>query len=274
MSLYEVGRFFLHELRNNKLNQRCAAVTYNFLMAIPPTLLFLFSLVPYLPLHHVQGTILSTLRLVTPNDKAYNNISNIIIDFMSKEQTGVLSFGVLLTLYYSSNGMLGLIKSFERSSHIYIARSGIRKRWTAIKLTVLLMLVALLSLVVLIIQSEAVNELILEIFNNTILVRLLSIAIIIFIILIAISVIYTYGPSLKHKMQFFSPGSIFATVFSVLTTIVFSFLVNNFINYSKVYGSIGTLMAFMVWLWLNTMVILVGYELNVSIILAKNANKE
>jgi membrane protein len=274
MSLYEVGRFFLKELWNNKLNERCAAVTYNFLMAIPPTLLFLFSLVPYLPLRNVQDTILYTLRLVTPNDKAYINVSTLIIDFMNKEQTGVLSVGILFTLFFSSNGMLALIRSFERSSHIYNPRTGLRKRWIAIKLTVLLMLVALLSLVVLIIQSEEVNELILSVFNNTFFVRLLSIAIIVFIILFAISVIYTYGPSLKHKMRFFSPGSIFATILSVITTGVFYFLVNNFINYSKVYGSIGTLMAFMVWLWLNTMVILVGYELNVSIILAKKANED
>ena len=274
MSLYEVGRFFLKGLWNSKMNERCAAVTYNFLMAIPPTLLFLFSLVPYLPLENAQDTILYTLRLITPNENAYTNVSSIIIDFMNKEQTGVLSIGILFTLFFSSNGMLALIRSFERASHIYRTRSGLRKRWTAIKLTVMLILVALLSLAVLIIQSEAVNELILSIFNNTIIVRLLSIAIIIFIILFAISVIYTYGPSLKHRMKFFSPGSIFATFLSVATTTVFYFLVNNFINYSKVYGSIGTLMAFMVWLWLNTMVILVGYELNVSIILAKNANEE
>ena len=89
-----------------------------------------------------------------------------------------------------------------------------------------------------------------------------------------ISLIYTYGPSLVHKFSFVSPGSVFATVLSVITTVVFFFLVNNFINYNKVYGSIGTLMAFMVWVWLNTMVILLGFELNVSILLGKFSNNE
>ena len=76
-----------------------------------------------------------------------------------------------------------------------------------------------------------------------------------------------------------SVGAIFATVMSIVTTVVFFFLVNNFINYNKVYGSIGTLMAFMVWMWLNTFIIIIGYELNVSILLGKisrtqNAIKE
>jgi membrane protein len=273
MSLYDVSRFFFKEVKNNKLNTRCASVTYNFLMAIPPTLLFLFSLVPYLPLRNVQDTILATVRLVSPNNNAYINISTVIIDFMSKEQTGLLSFGILLTIFYSSNGMMGLIRSFEKATPIYIQRSGIRKRWTAIKLTFLLICVAILSIAALIIQTEALNELILSVFDNTIVVRILSVAIVSFVILVAISVVYTYGPALKHKMNFFSPGAVFATILSILVTAVFYFLVNNFINYNKVYGSIGTLMAFMVWLWLNTMVILLGYELNVSIIMAKNANE-
>jgi membrane protein len=273
MSVYDVSRFFFKEVRNNKLNVRCAAVTYNLLMAIPPTLLFLFSLVPYLPLRNVQDTILATVRMMTPNNNAYINISTIIIDFMNKEQTGVLSFGIFLTIFYASNGMMGLIRSFEKATPIYIQRSAIRKRLTAIKLTFLLMGVALLSLAVLIIQTESLNGLILSVFDNTVVLRVLSIVIVSFIILVAISVIYTYGPSLKYKMKFFSPGSVFATILTILATTVFYFLVNNFINYNKVYGSIGTIMAFMVWIWLNTMVILLGYELNVSIILAKNANK-
>lgn len=275
LSLLVVSRFFFQGLRKSRLNVSCAAVTYNFLMAIPPTMLFLFSLIPYLPLNDVQDTILSTLRLVTPNNNIYIKLSTLVVDFMNNERTGVLSFGLLLTLFYSSNGMMGLIRNFEKALPIYVKRSGLRKRWTAIKLTFMLLGVAVVSLAVLIIQSQSLNGLILKVFDNTHVIRWVSLIIVVLIIFCAISVIYTYGPSLSHKFKFVSPGSVFATILSVLTTTVFYFLVNNFINYNKVYGSIGSLMAFMVWLWLNTMVILLGYELNVGILMAhtsKNKN--
>ena len=108
-SLYQVGRFFAMELRSHNFNMRVAAVTYNLLMAIPPTMLFLFSLVPYLPLKDVQETILNTLRLITPNQRIYENIQSVVVDFMNKPRRDVLSFGVLLTLFFSSNGMMGLM---------------------------------------------------------------------------------------------------------------------------------------------------------------------
>lgn len=270
-SLYDVSRFFIREIRENRLNVRCAAVTYNFLMAIPPSLLFLFSLVPYLPLRNVQDTILSTLRLIIPSTNTYISISTVVVDFMNNERGDILSFGILLTLFFSSNGMMGLLHSFERSVPVYIKRSNLHKRWTAIKLTVMMLMVMILTIAALIIQSQALNELILKIFDNTAVIRIVSIAIVILVMLLTISAIYTYGPKLSHKLPFISPGSVFATIFCVLTTGVFFFLVNNFINYNKVYGSIGSLMAFMVWVWLNILVILLGYELNVSILLAKTA---
>lgn len=270
LSLYDVGRFFIMELKSNRINVSCAAVTYNFLMAIPPTLLFLFSLVPYFPLHNVQKTILTTLRYVTPNAKAFRAVSDIVVDFMNNEQAGVLSSGILLTLYFSSNGMMMLLHNFDRTLPIYKARSGFKKRWTAIKLTVLLIGVAILSLGVLIIQTQALNEFILSIFNNTLLPRMLSLIIVTLIVFMAISIIYKYGPSLHDRFSFVSTGSVFATILCVIVTAVFFFLVNNFISYNKVYGSIGSIMAVMVWVWLNTLVILIGYELNVSILLAKN----
>lgn len=275
LSLYEIGRFFIKELHSNNLFDSCAAVTYNFVMAIPPTLLVLFSLVPYLPLEGVQATILDTLRIITPNDRIYQSVSTVVTDFMNNERADVLSSGILLTLFFSSNGMMGLIRSFERKHlSVYVPRSGLKMRWEAIKLTVMLLLVALLSIAVLIIQAQALNHIILEIFNNTWIVRIFSVIVVLFINFSAISVIYRYGPSLRQKVKFVSPGSVVATLLSGITSTVFFFLVNNFIHYNKVYGSIGTLMAFMVWLWLNTLVILIGYNLNVSVLLGKQSREE
>lgn len=273
-SLYQIGKFFFRELKDSNMNVRVAAVTYNFLMCIPPTMLFLFSLVPYLPLNDVQHTILQTLQTLTPNQRIYDSVSKVVVDFMNTEHRDVLSFGILLTLFFSSNGMMGLMRNFDRSLTVYKKRSGLSRRWTAIKLTVLLLCVVIVSLAILIIQSESLNAFVLRIFGNIIAVKLLSGLIFILIIFSAISIIYAYGPSLTHRFRFVSAGSVFATLLSAITTTVFFFLVNNILNYNKVYGSIGTLIAFMVWMWLNTFVILLGYELNVSILLGKISRTE
>lgn len=269
LSLYQIGKFFFRQIGNVKLSERVAAVTYNLLMAIPPTMLFLFSLVPYLPLRHVEQTILSTLRLMIPNERVRDSLSTVIVDFMNTERTDLLSFGLLLTLFFSSNGMMGLMRSFDRSLSIYRERTDLKRRWTAIKLTFMLIWVVILSLAVFILQTELLNVWLIRIFGNVLAIRLCSLLLLALIMFCSISIVYTYGPSLSHKFKFVSPGSVLATVLIILVTTVFFYLVNNFINYNQIYGSIGSLIAFMVWMWLNTLIVLLGYELNVSILLGK-----
>ncbi|MDR3681778.1 MAG: YihY/virulence factor BrkB family protein [Flavipsychrobacter sp.] len=273
-SLYEVVRYFFIEIGNLKLSEKAAAVTYNFLMAMPPTFLILFSLVPYLHLSDVQKTILTTLQFITPNNNAYHSVSTIVIDFMNTQRRGFLSFGIVLVLFFSSNGVMGLMRSFDRNESLYKKRTGLQRRWTAIKLTFVLLCQAMVSLAVLILQVNKLNSWILHTFHNLIAVKIVSIVILILIVFVAISIIYTYGPSLTQKVKFISAGSIFATLFTMLITSIFFFLVNNFINYNRFYGSVGTVTAFMVWVWLNVLVILLGYELNVSLILGKLSHVE
>ena len=273
LTLYQISKFFFSRIGNVKLSERVAAVTYNLLMAIPPTMLFLFTLVPYLPLRHVEQTILSTLQLVIPSERVRVSLSSVIVDFMHTERTDLLSFGLLMTLFFSSNGMMGLMRSFDRSLSVYRERTGLKRRWTAIKLTFMLVCVVLISLGVLVLQTELVNVWLIRIFGNALAVRLCSLLVLGLIVFCSISLVYTYGPSLSHRFKFVSPGSVLATLLIIIVTTVFFYLVNNFINYNQIYGSIGSLIAFMVWMWLNTLIILLGYELNVSILLGKISGK-
>ena len=206
---------------------------------------------------------------ITPNNHAYDVVSKVVVDFMNTQHKDVLSVGVLLALFFSSNGIMGLMRSFDRSLDVYKKRTGLSRRWTAIKLTFVLIFVAIASLRVLIVQSEVLNVWIIRIFNNIMAVKIVSFIILVLIVFCAISIVYAYGPSLTHRFRFVSAGSVFATTLSILATFVFFFLVNNILNYNKVYGSIGSIIAFMVWVWINTLIILIGYELNVSILLGK-----
>ncbi len=273
-SVYQVWKFFLRELRTLKLQERAAAVTYNFLMAMPSTFLILFSLLPYLPFKNVDKTIFNVLKLITPNKNIYQNVHTVVVDFMSKQHAGILSYGVILFLFFSSNGVMGLMRCFDNSLLLYTPRTGLQRRWQAMKITLMLIGVSIITLTVLIIQSRDLNPYVLKIFHNFMAVKVLSSMILMILLFITISLIYTYGPSLTHRFRFVSTGSVCATAASILTTSIFFFLVNNFLYYNKLYGSIGSLIAFMVWVWLNTIIILLGYELNVSILLGKLSNED
>jgi len=273
-SLYEVGKFFFRELKTLKLQERAAAVTYNFLMAMPPTFLFLFSLVPFLPLKNVEQTILNTIKLLSPNRNIYGSVRNVVVDFMDNQHHDALGYGVILVLFFSSNGIMGLMRSFDNSMSLYVERTGVQRRWTAVKLTIAVIVIIILGLAILIAQSRDLNPFINKIFHSVLAVKMVSFLILGLLVFVTVSMIYTYGPSLRHKFTFVSAGSVFATITSVLATSIFFFLVNHLINYNKIYGSIGTLIAFMVWVWLNTIIILLGYELNVSILLGKLSHED
>lgn len=269
VSLYDAGAFFLENMNNINLSDRCAAVTYNFLTALPPTLLFLFTLIPYLPLADVHVTILTTLKMMIPNKETYESISTVVNDFLNKEQRSLLSFSLLLTLFYSSEGMMGLMRYFDRDQKVYVVRNVFQRRWAAVKLTMMLIGVVLLSIVAIIIQSKTVNELLLRVFDNLLLIKMLSLFVLYFIIYSTISCIYIYGPSLTHRFKFISAGAVFASIICVLSSAIFFYAVNHFLDYNKVYGSIGTLIAFFVWMSINTRIIMLGYDLNVSILMGK-----
>jgi membrane protein len=273
-SLYDVLKFFVWEIRTLKLQERAAAVTYNFLMAMPPTFLFLFSLLPYLPVNNVEQAILNIIKLITPNHNIYVSVRDVVKDFMSKQHHSVLSFGIILVLFFSSNGVMGLMRSFDKSLALYKKRTGLQRRWTAIKLTIVLIALSIAALSVLVIQSKSLNPIIMKTFHSLVALKVVSFVILMSLVFIAISAIYTYGSSLTVQIKFISAGSVFATIASVIATAIFFFLVNNFLNYNKVYGSIGSLIAFMAWVWLNTNIILLGYELNISIMLGQLSRKE
>jgi membrane protein len=268
-SIYRVGKTLFREIRMNKLNIRGAAVTYNFLMAIPPSLLFFCSLVPYLPLKGVQESLLTIIRVLTPSETSYQTLSGVVVDFLNNERSGVLSFGLLFTFFFSSNGIMGLMRSFDRALPMYVKRGAVKRRWTALKLTFMVLVVTIFTIAALVIQTSYLNKLINEYIGYAGLIQGLTLFIIVLMIFFVICMVYTYGPSLTQRFPFLSSGAFFATIMCVLLTTVFFFLVKNVLHYNKVYGSIGTLMAFMVWLFLNTQVILLGYELNVSILLVR-----
>jgi len=262
--------FFLKQVRKVGLNERAASISFNFLMAIPAGTIFLCTLIPYLPISkQVTEQLLELVRDYTINQNTYKLIKEFLDDFLKTERTGLLSLGFLLVIYYSSNAMMTIMRSFDKSLVYATRRNFLERRWTAIRLTLLILIMALLSIVLLALQGPLLNWVLhlLNIKDKTILTAILFVRWVILIALVyySIAFIYKYAPAVHKRWRLSSPGTNLATLLVLATTFIFSFWVNHFSNYNKIYGSIGTILIIMFLIYINSLVLLVGYELNVSI---------
>lgn len=265
--LYDVVFFFIKQVNKIGLNERAAAIAYNLVMAMPATLLFLFSIIPYFPeFLDLQTWILSLFKDISPSSNTYKFIEKLLHD-LTQQNVGVFSFGFVLLVFYASNAMVALIRTFDRSI-MENKNFFLRERWRAIQLTTIIILLIIGSSLVLLGQEQLVN-IIKNIFNlnKARLPWLYSVKwmTIVGLFFFSIAFIYRYAPSVKKRWNLVSPGSILATSLTVCTTLIFSYWVNNFASYNKVYGSIGTVLILMLLIYINSLILLIGFELNVSI---------
>jgi membrane protein len=268
--LSEVAAFFFGQIKKVGLNDRARSIAFSFLTAIPAAAIFICTLIPYLPVsRQIEHQLLLITHDITPNQNTYLLVSQFLEDFLGKQRVGLLSFGFILALFYSSNAMLGIMRSFNKSLIYNSRRNVIESRWMAIKLTALILFMVIGSVILLVTQAELLRSVLkwLHINNRSAhwVFRTLRWVVIVPLFYIAIACIYKYGPAVHKRWSLFSPGTLLACALTILTTSVFSYWVNKFGTYNKVYGSIGTVMIMMLLIYFNSLVLLIGYELNVSI---------
>ena len=266
--MYDVGEFFIKEIQRDILTVRARAIAFSFFLALFPTILFFFNLIPYLPVANLQDNLLMLMNDVLPDD-AFAFLEKTIVVTVTKQRGDLLSVSLLLAMFFSTNGMIGVMSSFDKTNMTFKKRNPFQKRWVAIKLTFILFLVALVSISMIMIGNWGVTY-VLDLIGarnifNVIMLTALEYLIIIFLFFNSISFIYYYGPAVKKKWRFISAGSTVATLLTILFSIGFSFFVNNFATYNKLYGSIGTIIALLLWMYFNALALLLGFELNASI---------
>jgi membrane protein len=267
--LYDVIRFFYKQIKTVGLTERASAIAYNFIMAIPPSFLFLFTLLPKLPFiktKEIQKQITFLIKDIIPANGYNQNIINFINDtFFKTPKFGILSTGIILALFFASNAVMGLMRSFNKDYIGFEKRRGFNKRWMAIKLTTLLFGLVLACLLLLITQTAVLKWLGIE---NLVIRDIIFYGRWIFIIALvyySIAFIYKYAPAVQKRWNLISPGTILATTLSLLASYAFTTFVNNFGRYNFLYGSISTVIVMMALIYINSLVLLVGFELNVSI---------
>ncbi|MFM2385665.1 MAG: hypothetical protein RL660_422 [Bacteroidota bacterium] len=267
VSVYEIVSFFRREVFNPRFGDRASAVSFKFILALPPTLLLLFTLIPYLPLDNLDKKISDVIMMITPNESTRKTITDVLTDFYKHKKNTLLSFSLLLTLYYSSNGMIGLIRQFNKALPGFKRRNVIGRRGMAVALTFMLLLSVTLTSAYFIFQAWAFNTIGMKELQHSWITYLLGYAVVIGFIFLTVGFIYKYGPSLKTRWHLITPGSVVATALIVCTTFLLNFIANNLINYSKIYGSIGSIIIFVLWIFYNAQILLIGFELNVRILM-------
>jgi len=276
LSLYRFLKILFHNIQEDEIMDRANSVAYNFVLAIFPLVIFLFTLIPYITPYFPevnQDSIMQFLGDMMPTTM-YEVISSTVLDIVSNQRGGLLTFGFLFAFYLAANGMFSLMRAFN-ACYLTVERRNVwRMRITASGLT-LMLAVALVFAVVLIFVGQfllkyateniaEVSKLGLDHYTLSVLV-VLRFFVIFTVFFIAISFIYYFGPAVHYQWRFFSIGSFLATFACLAISFVFSFYITNFSTYNKVYGSIGALIALMIWIQLLTTVLLFGFEINASL---------
>jgi membrane protein len=273
MPMYNVDDFFFTGIQRGSIVTRAQSLAFSFFLAIFPATIFLFSLIPYVPIQNFQDQLLLLIQNVLPKN-AYESTRETIEDIIKHQRGGLLSLGFVFALYFTTNGFMALMRGFNSSYHEQEKRSPWKRRIVAVILTGILSVLLIIA-TVLIIFSEVtfkylVKKAILKSKTQVVLILLGKWIVVFALFFFAISFLYYYAPAVRKKWKFISAGSTFATILTIMLSIGFAFFVNNFGQYNKVYGSIGTLIVILLWIYFNSLILLLGFELNASIDRAKN----
>ncbi|MGY8988066.1 MAG: YihY/virulence factor BrkB family protein [Flavobacteriales bacterium] len=279
LSIYDVTIFFWKGLMEGAITTRASSLAFNFFLAFFPAIIFLFTLIPYIPIEGFQKTLMEILGSVLPestNKMAFKTIDDIV----NNPRGGLLSVGFVLALYFSTNGVSALIEAFNSSFHIRESRSFLYQRFISLVLTLILSVMLIFTISTLIFGKSYLGSLLADGTISTEYLYLFSFLrwfIMSTFLLFGISLLFYLAPNLQVRWKLFSPGTIFSSLFIIITSIIFSFYINNFAQYNQIYGSIGTLIIILLWMYFNSIILLTGFEINASIIASKrhcNSNSD
>jgi membrane protein len=275
--LYDVGLFFWKGIENGSITTRASAIAFNIILAIFPAIIFIFTLIPYVPIENFQSELLGLIESIVPQN-AFEAISSTVEDIVTQPHGGLLSFGFFFALIFATNGVDSLISAFNATVHEMDTRSWWNQRVVSLALVIILTLLMTVGIILMTLGQLALNFLV----DKHILVKDFTYYLLLvgkWVVICALffftyAFLFYYAPAKKSKFRFISAGVSLAAILSLITSLGFSFYINNFGRYNKLYGSIGTLLVVMIWIYFNAVILLVGFELNVSIANARKNNKK
>lgn len=266
--LYDVLVYFIRGFTQVNLIDRAAAVAFYVFLALFPTILFLFTLIPYFPLQGVTTSVLEALHDILPPG-TYDSVSSTINEIMSIEHGGLMSIGLLLAFYFSTSAVSSFFRGFNMGDKEFGQVSFFKEQIYSILVMLMFVVLLLLSLVLMTLGQKLLPILFTKIHLykgiTVFMINLVRWLIVIFALIVAMSLLYYFGNPRSKKFKLFTPGSLLFTGLFIVGTILFNFYISNISTYNLLYGSIGGLIIFVIWIYFNCILVLIGYELNKSI---------
>jgi membrane protein len=274
--IYDVTLFFWRSIIKGSITTRASAIAFSFFIAFFPFLIFLFTLIPFIPIHNFQEELFKLIEELVPPG-TFETIDTTVKDIITQPRGDLLSIGFFAALIFATNGLASMMSAFDATIHSIHRRSWLSQRIAAIFLLFILSVLLTLAIFLITLGPTVINYIErIKWIEDKLIINLLPYGqyfIIIVLFFFAYSFLYYMAPAKKTRWKFISAGGTMATILSILTFIGFSYYINNFSQYNKLYGSIGTLLIILLLIYLLSLILLLGFELNASIHQARRRNR-
>lgn len=270
-NVYDVSKIFLEQIRKDEINERAGAMAFSFTVAMFPLLLFLLNIIPYIGLFFKNVTTQNILMFINEfiPESIYQEAEATIMDIVSRPRQSLLSIGFFLALFLATNGVVSMMNAFNAVYRTKENRSFWQTRLIAVSIVTVLVLTICGAVVIMILGSSvlyAISEW--EIVSSNLYYYMLTafrFIVLLSVFTVATAYIFRFAPAVHDKWKFFSVGSVTAGFLINFGFYLFTFYLNNFATYNRLYGSIGAMIAVMLWLFITSLIILVCFEINVSL---------
>ena len=272
MSLYDILELYVLGIFKGAFSYRASAIAFSFFMALFPFALFILNLIPFIPLENFQADFLEFVEEGVPPN-TYDAIEAILRDIMETSHQGLLSSGFILSILLMTNGINAILGGFEMSAHITITRGFFRQYFISLAISLVLSMILLITVAAIVIAEVMIQKINIRGYVADVsVIEWSRYGFILLMILITTSILYKFGAKETSSIAFISYGAVFTTILIVISSYIFGIYVTKFAKYNELYGSIGTLLVLMFYIWINCMVLLLGFELNATISKLKRKN--
>ncbi len=272
LSLYDILELYVLGIFKGAFSYRASAIAFSFFMALFPFALFILNLIPFIPLENFQADFLEFVEEGVPPN-TYDAIEAILRDIMENSHQGLLSSGFILSILLMTNGINAILGGFEMSTHITITRGFFRQYFISLAISLVLSMILLITVAAIVIAEVMIQKINIRGYVADVsVIEWSRYGFILLMILITTSILYKFGAKETSSIAFISYGAVFTTILIVVSSYVFGIYVTKFAKYNELYGSIGTLLVLMFYIWINCMVLLLGFELNATISKLKRKN--
>lgn len=275
LALYDLLELYIIGITEGALSNRAGAIAFSFFMALFPFALFILNLIPFIPIEGFQDDFMKFVADGVPPNTFYA-IKNIINDILHNSHSGLLSSGFLLSVFLMANGLNAILGGFENSKHVLVKRGFFNQYLVAVGLSLFLAILLIVTVATIVVFEVFIQQLQSRDFlsDKIPLMVMGRYAFLILMILVTTSILFKFGTKRQETRSFISIGSVFTTILTILTSYFFGVWVIRFAKYNELYGSIGTLLIVMFYIWINCMILLLGFELNEVIKKLKNRNEK